>query len=104
MLDSSSICTVYEDHPNESWREPMGAITRNRKLLDWVDDWSAILQPARVHWCDGSEAENDELVRILLEAGTFTSLNADLRPNSFLALSDPSDVARVEDRTFICTE
>lgn len=87
----------------------MGAITEsqittNRKLLDWVSDWSAILQPAQVHWCDGSAEEYSDLVRILLEAGTFRPLNPDLRPNSFLALSDPSDVARVEDRTFICTE
>jgi len=82
----------------------MGAITRNQKLLDWVNDWSAILQPARVHWCDGSAEENGELIRILLEAGTIRTLNGELRPNSYLALSDPSDVARVEDRTFICTE
>jgi len=82
----------------------MAAITGNQKLLDWVDDWSAILQPARIHWCDGSQEEYGELVQILLDAGTLRMLNPDLRPNSFLALSDPSDVARVEDRTFICTE
>jgi phosphoenolpyruvate carboxykinase (GTP) len=82
----------------------MAAITGNQKLLDWVNDWCAILQPARIRWCDGSQEEYGELVQRLLDAGTLRMLNPDLRPNSFLALSDPSDVARVEDRTFICTE
>src|SRR6185436_14776680 len=103
MLESVAICSLHEQLRTRVG-EPMGAITRNQKLLDWVNDWSAILQPARVHWCDGSAEENDELIRILLGAGTIRTLNGELRPNSYLALSDPSDVARVEDRTFICTE
>ncbi|MEA3218780.1 MAG: phosphoenolpyruvate carboxykinase, partial [Acidimicrobiia bacterium] len=82
----------------------MTAITSNQKLLGWVDDWVAILQPAAVHWCDGSDKEYEQLCQLLVDGGTFEPLNPELRPNSYLALSDPSDVARVEDRTFICTE
>jgi phosphoenolpyruvate carboxykinase (GTP) len=81
----------------------MAAITTNHKLIDWVNDWSAILQPADIHWCDGSRDEYDQLCQLLVEGGTFQPLNPEKRPNSFLALSNPADVARVEDRTFICT-
>jgi phosphoenolpyruvate carboxykinase (GTP) len=80
------------------------APTANRKLLDWVEGWRRILQPDRVHWCDGSEVEAEMLQRQLVESGTFTPLDPAIRPNSFYARSDPSDVARVEDRTFICSE
>ncbi len=72
-------------------------------LVRWVDEVAALVTPARVHWCDGTEEENRALCDELVESGTFTRLAADLRPNSFLARSDPSDVARVEDRTFICS-
>jgi phosphoenolpyruvate carboxykinase (GTP) len=82
----------------------MAATTGNQKLKDWVDHWAAILQPDRVEWCDGSEAEWERFTQLLVEGGTFTPLNAEKRPNSFLALSDPGDVARVEDRTFINAE
>ncbi|HEX6568657.1 MAG TPA: phosphoenolpyruvate carboxykinase (GTP) [Acidimicrobiales bacterium] len=82
----------------------MAATTTNQKLKDWVDHWAGVLQPAAVEWCDGSDDEWERLTQLLVDGGTFERLAADKRPNSFLALSDPGDVARVEDRTFICSE
>jgi phosphoenolpyruvate carboxykinase (GTP) len=82
----------------------MTATTNNVELQKWVDEWAEVLQPDSVHWCDGSEAEYDQLAAELVAGGTFQRLNDKLRPNSYLALSDPADVARVEDRTFICSE
>ena len=77
--------------------------TTNRRLLDWVEDWTQVLAPDAVHWCDGSATEYDRLAADLIEAGTFQRLADDRRPDSYLALSDPDDVARVEDRTYIAT-
>ena len=81
----------------------MGAPTSNSALVKWVDDWAKILQPARIHWCDGSEAEYVRMCEELVVAGTFVKLDESKRPNSYWAHSDPGDVARVEDRTFICS-
>ena len=80
------------------------APTTHAKLLDWVEEIADLTQPDAIHWCDGSAEEYDSLAQTLIDAGTFERLSDAKRPNSYLALSDPGDVARVEDRTFICSE
>jgi phosphoenolpyruvate carboxykinase (GTP) len=75
----------------------MTAATKNAELLKWVDEWAAVLQPDSVYWCDGSEEEYDRLAAELVAGGTFERLSDAKRPNSYLALSDPGDVASVEE-------
>ena len=82
----------------------MPGTTTNQKLHDWGESWAEVLAPESIYWCDGTEEEYDRFTNSMVEQGTLLPLNDAKRPNSFLARSDPGDVARVEDRTFICTE
>jgi len=78
------------------------APTRHAGLIAWVEQIAALTKPARVHWCDGSEAEKAAIIANLVERGTLKALDQTKRPGGYYAASDPGDVARVESRTFVC--
>ena len=82
----------------------VSAPTQHEKLLAWVEKVAVLTKPDNIYWCDGSAGENERLCQLLIDNGTFERLAHEKRPDSFLALSDPADVARVEGRTFICSE
>ena len=79
-------------------------MTNNQKLINWVNEWAELCQPEKVYWCDGSEEENQRLLSEMVASGMAVKLNDKKRPGSYYFQSDPSDVARVENRTYICTE
>ncbi len=82
---------------------PSATMVSNKDLEEWVHDFAELCKPDRIHWCDGSQKEYDDLCDLMVRSGTFIRLNEEKRPGCFLCRSDPSDVARVEDRTFICS-
>jgi len=100
-MSTASVAPVTEVPVAISLGEP--PFVTNRALLRWISDIAALTQPERIHWCDGSQEEWYALTRELISQGVLIPLNPELRPDSFLVRSDPDDVARVEDRTFICS-
>ncbi len=84
-------------------RDPANALSENTHLLKWVEKMARLTKPAAIHWVDGSKEEYDALCAQMVEKGTFLKLNEELWPGCYYARSDPSDVARVEDRTFVCS-
>lgn len=93
---------MARDFQSQSWRAT--APTRNPQVLDWIESVVSLTEPKSVRFCDGSETEETELIDLMIKAGTLRRLNPEKRPNSYLAWSDPKDVARVEDRTYVCSE
>ena len=89
--------------PAKTHAESTRVLTTNKHLIRWVEKMAELTQPESIHWIDGSDEENEYLCQKLVDAGTFTRLNPELWPGCYYARSSPNDVARVEDRTFICS-
>jgi phosphoenolpyruvate carboxykinase (GTP) len=87
----------------KSMRDNSVPLSANKHLLQWVEKIALLVKPERIHWVDGSQEENDTICAQMVERGTFLKLNQDRRLGCYYARSDPNDVARVEDRTFICS-
>jgi phosphoenolpyruvate carboxykinase (GTP) len=104
LFFTPQIGTEMNQPAMEGLRLNVPAHVQHERLIAWVAEVAALTEAREVYWCDGSQVEYDRLCQQLVAAGTFKKLNPELRPNSFLALSDPGDVARVEDRTFICSQ
>src|SRR5487761_1648300 len=102
--DRSSTTPTTTSRPGErdAEKDPMPP-TNHKELINWVDQFAQLTKPDQVYWCNGTAEEYDELCQLLVTNGTFTKLSEAKRPNSYWAHSDPADVARVEDRTFICS-
>ena len=88
----------------EEKEKNMGIPTKNKYVIQWVKESADLVTPDKVYWCDGTEAENKKICEGLVKSGTFIKLNPKKRPGCYLARSNPKDVARVEARTFICSE
>ncbi len=101
LLNPEDLMTTK--HPEAPTIQRINTPVANRRMLDWVDSVSALCQPKEIRWCDGSDDEWNELCQQLVDSGTFIPLNPEKHPNSYLARTDPEDVARVEERTFICS-
>src|SRR5512133_781222 len=100
---SRSQANIPENKIIMSARNPSTPLCKNPALTEWVNKMAALLKPANIHWVDGSQEEYDSLCNQLVAAGTFTKLNEKLWPGCFYAKSDPGDVSRVEERTYICS-
>ena len=103
ILRDDSVPASKEAGPAATGRDLAVPLSKNKHLLKWVEKMARLTQPADIHWVDGSREEYDALCAQMVEGGSFIKLNEDLWPGCYYARSDPSDVARVEDRTFICS-